>query len=221
MQQTVVRPETRLHVAIDADDPLKADYLRLPETNTARRFGMDIDRLTIRVLPIGETGDMVRAMNSAVRPFVNDEDLIIGMLNDDQRVRTKGWDARVIDTLRDRPGICYGDDLFQGPKLVTSPFISAPIIKALGWYCLPTCEHLFVDNAWGVLGQTLDCLTYLPDVVIEHMHPFAGKGDWDEGYERANNQAVIDADNIAYHEWRDGGQMRRDVARVRADLQMA
>ena len=214
MQTTVSSPSTRLLVAIDSDDPLREDYLRLPQTDTTRRFGFDIDRLAIRVLQPDQTGDMVRAMNSAVRPFVDQDDLIIGMVNDDHRFRTKGWDKRVAETLQ-RPGIAYGDDLFQGSKLVCGGvFINAPIVKALGWYCLPSCSHLFVDNAWGVLGMTMDRLTYLPDVVIEHLHPFAGKAEWDDRYEAANNQGVIDADNLAYHEWRDGGQMRRDVERV-------
>jgi hypothetical protein len=221
MQQTAELSDTQLLVAVDADDTSLADYLKLPQTNTAvRRYGMSVDEPWLTVLQPDETGNMTRAMNSATAPFM-DRDLIIGMVNDDHRFRTPGWDKRVTEALR-TPGIAYGDDLFQGEALVCGGvFISAPIVRALGWYCLPTCDHLFVDNAWGVLGKTMDRLHYLPDVVIEHLHPMAGKGEWDAGYEAANNQATVDHDRIAYETWRDGGQMRRDVARVERALAVA
>jgi hypothetical protein len=85
-------------------------------------------------------------------------------------------------------GLAYGNDLFQGEQLVTSPFIRADIPRRLGWYGLPAVEHLFVDNAWGDIGRGLGVLRYMPEMVIEHLHPLAGKAEWDEGYERANNE---------------------------------
>lgn len=220
MQNTTRALDTRLLIAVDRDDPLVEDYLRLPETNTARRFGYDIDRLLIRVLHGDETGDMVRAMNTAAKAFYDRPHAIIGMVNDDMRFLTTGWDLRVEDALHE-PGIAFGDDLFQRDRLVTSPFMSAVIPRALGWYCLPVCEHLFVDNAWTDLGKHLGVLRFLPDVVIEHLHPFAGKGTWDDGYERANNQGVIDRDRVAFEHWRDRGGLVTDAMRVRKAIRQA
>jgi hypothetical protein len=214
MRETTVSPTTRLFVAIDQDDPCRDDYLRIP-LGVTERFGYDIDRLTIRVLRPDETGDMTRAMNSAVRPFLG-KDLIIGMVNDDHRFRTRGWDRRVVSAMK-QPGIVAANDGFQEDRLVTTPFIDSRIVTALGWYCLPACRHLFVDNAWTDLGKQLRRLWYLKDVVIEHMHPFAGKGQWDDRYEAANNQAVIDHDRTAYEAWR-GSALMYDVQRIKRAL---
>lgn len=221
MQQTARALDTRLLLAVDADDPTRTDYVHLPETNTTQRFGHDIDRLLVRVLQGEETGNMTRAMNTAARVFYDRPGLIIGMVNDDMRFLTPGWDLRVSEALRDRPGIVSGNDLFQGERLVTSPFMSAVIPRALGWYCLPTCEHLFVDNAWTELGRHLGILRYMPEVIIEHLHPFANKAEWDEGYERANNQDVIDRDRTAFEHWRDRGGLVADARRIRRAMRAA
>lgn len=217
MRETAELLDTRLLLAVDSDDPNVAAYLALRETGE-HRFGFDVDRLIVRVLQPDETGNMVMAMNTAVAPFLDQHELMVGMVNDDQRFRSKGWDRRVYETLLRKPGIAYGNDLFQGDALATSPFISVGVVRALGWYCLPVCEHLFVDNAWIDLGRKANCLTYLPDVVVEHMHPLAGKGEWDEGYERANNDRVTEHDRVAYERWRDGPGLRDDAARIRLAL---
>lgn len=216
MCETAIRPDTRLLVAVDYDDPNVDEYLTLMDERDGR-YGMDIDQPLVRVLTADETGDMVKAMNTAVEPFM-DRDVIIGMFNDDQRCRTMGWDDMVHRAMYPGPRIVYGNDLFQGEVLATAPFIHVSIVKALGYYCLPVCHHLFVDNAWLDIGRGIGSLEYLPDVVVEHMHPLAGKGEWDEGYERANNDETTDHDRIAYEEWRDKGGLSRDVAQVRLAL---
>ncbi len=43
-----------------------------------------------------------------------------------------------------------------------------------------------VDNYWRDLGTAAGCLTYLPDAIVEHLHPSAGKAALDEGYGRVN-----------------------------------
>jgi len=44
--------------------------------------------------------------------------------------------------------------------------------------------HMYLDDFWKRLGTDLGALAYLPDVVIEHVHPDAGKAQRDEGYTR-------------------------------------
>jgi hypothetical protein len=74
-----------------------------------------------------------------------------------------------------------------------------------------------VDNYWLALGQAADCITYLPDVVVEHLHPVAGKAQWDEGYVRVNNSAVYQADQEAFTAYlRDN--LAREVELVRATV---
>ena len=62
-------------------------------------------------------------------------------------------------------------------------------------------KHLYLDNFWKKLGEDLGSLTYLEDVIIEHMHPVAGKAEWDEGYVAVNAQEVYSADALAYRNY--------------------
>ncbi len=52
---------------------------------------------------------------------------------------------------------------------------------------LPRLSHLYADNFWLELGNRLNKITYLDDVLIEHMHPAAGKATQDAGYEFSSN----------------------------------
>jgi hypothetical protein len=41
----------------------------------------------------------------------------------------------------------------------------------------------------------------MPEVVIEHLHPVAGKGEWDDQYREVNAEEVYSADAIAFKEY--------------------
>jgi hypothetical protein len=125
---------------------------------------------------------------------------IIGMIGDDVRPRTYGWDAKVEQAMR-RYGIVYGNDLHQRHALPTHPFLDAELIRRLGWMAPPTIEHLYIDNYWKMLGERLGTLTYLPDVILEHMHPHTGKADMDDGYRRVNSRAAYHRDRAAYQDY--------------------
>lgn len=213
LRRTAARVDTSVILAVDSDDLCQPKYeaLRWPG------YGPEVSLVTL----VGdETGDLVRATNTvAVRVAQDDPAAIIANFGDDHHARSHGWDSQIFRAL-DRPGIAYGDDLFQGEALPTAPFVSAAIVNALGWYFLPGCTHLFVDNVLRDLGHAADCLTYLPDVVIEHRHPLAGKGRWDEGYERANGDETVERDKAAYNAWRAVG-MGFHVERIRQALRVA
>jgi len=84
-------------------------------------------------------------------------------------------------------GVVYCNDLHQGEKLPTAAFVDAEIVRRLGYVVPPTIQHLYMDNYFRSLGEGLGTLTYLPDVVIEHMHPHAGKAEMDDGYRQVNS----------------------------------
>jgi hypothetical protein len=136
-------------------------------------------------------------------------------LGDDHLPRTPGWDGlllEAIDKLNDTgSGIAYGDDLHQGAALPTAPVISSDIVEALGWMCEPSLAHMYLDNAWRDLGRAADCLAYVPGVVIEHLHPDAGKAVTDGTY--AASRTGEEADRQAYERWR-AERMAADVAKV-------
>lgn len=217
IRKTAALPDTRPVLVVDRDDPLFSQYQAVADGPDRKRFGWDPDHTWLIGLDPAETGDLVRATNSAaVRLVYEHPDAIIGNWGDDHVPRTDGWDKAVTAALRE-PGIAYGDDMFQHEKLPTAPFISAAIVNALGWYFLPELEHQFVDNAVRDVGVQLGRYHYLPDAIIEHDHPFAGKSTWDPGYERANSEGVIERDRVAYERWRET-RMAADIERVRQSL---
>jgi hypothetical protein len=112
-------------------------------------------------------------------------------------------------------GIAYGNDLLQGERLPTAAFMTSDIIRTLGWMCPPTLEHLYIDNAWLELGRAMGRLRYLPDVVLEHLHPDAGKAQQDQTYAEANHPDRDRRDKAAFEAWRRDG-LPRDLELLRA-----
>lgn len=192
VRETAVRVDTSVVLAVDADDPTLPGYKAL-------RFRGVGPEVTTIVLGPDETGNLTIATNTVSMRIANENpDAIIGNLNDDHRARTPGWDTVVNGALA-TPGIAYGDDLIHGIGLPSAPFMSARIALALGWYALPSCQHLYIDDAWRELGKALGVLRFLPDLVFEHLHESVGKAVWDEGY--ARGYANVDADHAAFDEW--------------------
>lgn len=141
--------------------------------------------------------------------------LAIGFMGDDHRPRTVGWDTAYLDALEEMgTGIAYGDDLLQGEQLPTQVAMTTDIVRTLGHMAPAPLRHMYVDNYWLDLGQGADCLRYLPDVVVEHLHPLAGKAEWDEGHRRVNDASVYAADRTAYRRYKVE-HLAQDVAAVR------
>ncbi|SCL31972.1 hypothetical protein GA0070616_4367 [Micromonospora nigra] len=191
----------RLAFAIDGDDPHHAAYERQA---SAQSLMLTI----VRWLP------MVHKLDRVAVGLATDY-LALGFAGDDHLPRTPGWAKRYVDELRQMgTGIVYGDDGYQGERLPTQWAMTADIVQALGRMVPAPVEHLYCDNAVLELGRAAGCIRYLPDVVVEHMHPVAGKGVDDEQYRRVNGRAQYDRDRRAYQRWRRGG-LRADARQVR------
>jgi len=193
---------TRIVFAVDGDDPARDEYVSAVA-----------DRARINTQ---SSGTMVSALNKAAIDITTAyPDLAaVAFMGDDHRPRTEGWDARYLEALRARPGLVYGNDLLQGPRLPTQVAMSAGAVRALGHMAPPVLTHLYVDDYWMALGLAAARITYLPDVVVEHLHPVAGKAPWDEGHRRVNAPAMYERDAAAYRAyWEQYGA--RDVAALR------
>jgi hypothetical protein len=141
----------------------------------------------------------------------------LASLGDDHLPRTKSWDLLLVKAINDLdgPGFAYGNDLLQGFRLPTAWVVSAPVVRALGWMMLPTCEHMYVDNAIGELGAAAERISYNPRVIIEHVHPAAGKASIDDSYVQSSSRERYAHDGAAFEAWRDG-QLARDAATLRS-----
>jgi hypothetical protein len=191
-----------LRVVIDGDDPTLAEYEAIELPEWAMRH----------VLSPGLTGSMVAALNTAARVVVasRPDHKIIGFMGDDHRPRTHHWDKHFADALESlHGGIVYGNDLFQGWNLPTHCVMDARIIQAVGYMAPPELTHLYVDNYWKALGEGVG-IKYLGDVIIEHVHPAAGKTEWDEGYVRVNAGELYEKDGRAWEAYRSA-YLTRDI----------
>lgn len=159
-------------------------------------------------------GGFVRALNEfAASPHTTKSHDVIGFMGDDHRPRTLGWDAMLEGPGRER--IVYGDDLLQRQNLPTAVAMPRRFIEALGFMAPPVLTHLYVDNYWAALGGQVG-LEYVPQAVIEHMHPVAGKADWDERYKAVNAGELYQRDSIAYHKYVGEGRLEEDVQKILA-----
>lgn len=144
---------------------------------------------------------MNKTLNLVANKYADKYETIF-FLGDDHLVQTPNWDEYLSKAIAERGyGLAYGNDLLQGVKLATAVMMSTNIIKAVGYMAPPKLIHLYMDNYWMILGQRLGTLWYFDNVVIEHLHPVAGKATWDEGYVEANADAVGNADRLELHRY--------------------
>jgi len=192
--------DTRLVFAVDDDDPDLPGYREVLSEYRTAPIAVEV------CIANNDDHTMVCALNKVALALVNiyrPAPYALGFLGDDHRPRTRGWDQRYLDVLRELgTGIVYGNDLLQGDRLPTQAAMTADIVAALGYMAPPGLRHMYVDNFWRDVGQAAGCLRYLPDVIVEHLHPVAGKAAVDEGYARVNAPAVYAADEAAYTVYR-------------------
>lgn len=67
--------------------------------------------------------------------------------------------------------------------------------------CPPDQIHLYLDDFWLHLGNTLGTIKYCPDVIIEHMHFTTGKSEIDQTYIESNTPELYHVDEAAYKKY--------------------
>ena len=202
--RTCVLPGTRLVFGVDDDDHTGGEYLPL----RSERVGVDI-------VPSRGGPGMNAALNRMAVEYAPRFE-VVGFMGDDHVPRTDGWDARVCEALAHRPGVAYGDDLLQREALPTQVFLTSTVVETLGWMAPPAQRHLYLDNFWLMLGRQVG-ITYLSDVVIEHLHPIARKAEVDDGYRLVNARQMYARDEKAFTEYL-ASDFSSDVTRVMAAL---
>ncbi|OQQ12979.1 hypothetical protein B0675_39880 [Streptomyces sp. M41(2017)] len=141
----------------------------------------------------------------------------LAFMGDDHRPRaaTMAWDARIRECLSGGPGIVYGNDLLQGQAMATAVAMTSDIVTTLDYMAPPQLVHLCLDLVWLDWGKGMGRITYLDDMVIEHLHPAAGKASLDAVYEDCNSPERSQADGAAYIDYRDNGGLEADLVKLR------
>lgn len=127
---------------------------------------------------------------------------VVAFMGDDHLPRTENWANKLIKAhVLNQAGIVYGRDGIQDERLPTWWSMDSRIIRALNKMVPAPVQHMFCDNAIKILGLELGRLAYLDDVLIEHMHPLAGKAEMDAQYERVNRRQQYARDEAAFQSW--------------------
>ena len=187
--------QAHLMFCVDDDDPSLDAYLAL---------GADVQ--------VGPRLRLGPTLNERARLSANDYE-VLGFMGDDHVPRTQNWDITISNVLEEMgTGIVYGNDLLQRAALPTAVFMTSDIVRALGYFCPPELLHMYLDNAWLEWGRHAECITYLDDVVIEHMHPALGKAPQDASY--IESGALTSNDHILYDKY-VVEQLQDDVLKIR------
>ncbi|MEU6990380.1 hypothetical protein ABZ953_06915 [Streptomyces sp. NPDC046465] len=141
----------------------------------------------------------------------------LAFMGDDHRPRpaAMAWDARIRECLSGGPGIVYGNDLLQSEAMATAVAMTSDIVETLSYMAPPALVHLCVDLVWVEWGRGMGRITYLDDMVIEHLHPANGKAQVDQGYEECNSPDQVATDSAAYYDYRDNGGLEADLVKLR------
>jgi hypothetical protein len=196
--QTRSRGTTKLIIGVDNDDPKLYEYEMIErdapgfvkfEYGPRLRMGGTLNKLAVKYAK---------------------KNHLIGFMGDDHRPRTHSWDQRFVEATQDSTAVMYGNDLIQGPNLPTAVVMTSDIINTIGYMVPPTMVHLFLDNFWLTLGRKLNRLYYVPEIIIEHVHPISGKVGWDQGYVEVNSGEQWNADEKAWNEYQ-ANDLARDI----------
>lgn len=191
-----------LVIAYDADDPKAGEYAEFVEA-------WNLDYVQVQ-----HWMPMVHKLDHVSRLLMNGY-FAIGFAGDDHIPRTENWSTRYVEELKDLgTGIVHSNDGHHGNKCPTEWAMTSNIIRALGRMVPAPVEHLYCDNSILDLGTQASCLQYLPDVMIEHMHPVWKKGEWDEQYQNVNSKMQYRKDGLSYNKWKQDG-LAQDVEIIR------
>jgi hypothetical protein len=204
---SLTREAAKLCIVVDEDDPELPRYRSTLYELTGQYKWLSWIRVP--------TKGMNTALNYVAMRHVDSED-IIGFMGDDHRPRTVGWDDIIATEMREHNALfAYANDLLQGANLPTQVAIDSRAVRALGHMAPGELHHLYLDNYWKTLGERTGRMRYLNGVIIEHMHPVAGKAEWDEGYKRVNHGSMYEHDRLAFESYVNEEHMLRDIEKVR------
>lgn len=135
-------------------------------------------------------------------------------IDDDCVVKTPEFDRILAEPLKKIGyGVAYGNDGYQGERLPTKWMVTMNIVKILGYPTPPTLKHLYVDNFFKILGDSVKSLHYFNDVIMDHEHYLNGKAPLDDTYKETNNPELYKSDREAFIEYLEK-QMAQDIAKL-------
>jgi glycosyltransferase involved in cell wall biosynthesis len=178
-----------------ADQPERLETVLYIDDDDTATQELKLDKWNIRRL-VGPRQAMGR-LNAICYAHSFGDIIILG--NDDVVVRTRGWDTRIrqeVDRFHDQIYLFYPNDLYKGKKLSVFPILSRTTCDAIGDPFPADYRGAFIDvHIMDIFRQLEGCghkrVSFLSDVVFEHMHYRLGKSTYDATY-RARDRFIDD-----------------------------
>ena len=155
-----------VYVRLDIDDSSLSEYkkISLPETFE---------------IVIGDRIGLKATMEEMFHKYPNE--LWYGLAADDLIPKTNNWDQLLIKQAGLKQ-IAYPNDLGKNTALPTHPVVGGDLVRAVGWFGHPATYHFYLDDAWQFIGENLNIITRLDDVIVEHVHYSFKKSPTDQTY---------------------------------------
>jgi hypothetical protein len=119
---------------------------------------------------------------------------VLMLCADDLRFRTPGWDVLVADAVESVPdGIClvYGRDGHADERMATHPFVTRRWVDVVGRFTAPYFVADYVDLWLHDVASRVGRAVYVHGLLVEHMHPAFGKGEYDRNHEERLARARV------------------------------
>jgi glycosyltransferase involved in cell wall biosynthesis len=201
--ETASNPEeVELCIRIDKDDPASLQAELWSAANVRQVID---DRRTLSIL-----------WNEAAAVATGS---ILLLCDDELVLRTPGWDATIwtlFEASSDKILLAYGQDGIQNERLATYPFVHRRWVETLGYFCPPyfECDH---NDSWlDAVARAIGRRVHLPLLHLEHMHPIAGKAEWDTTHKERQARGL--AQNAPKIFASKAGERKADAEKLRAIL---
>lgn len=177
--------DVTVYGVVDYNDPMMPKYLGVGTWKPSR----------IIILVHPDSGSSNKAIDWAWRQIDFDAILTIG---DDGMVRTVGWDTMAWLEFNKDPMVMLSPNDGRNRKKLELVFCTKHWLDAVGFLMDPVFEHFCADEHVERIAQGAGKLRIAKHIIVEHMHPKYGKGEWD----------------AVYRSKRTGGGNDRDRARL-------
>lgn len=156
----------------------------------------------------------------------------VGILNDDHRLKTKGWDQKILSQINGTNIISTNDGWVAPNRICGAICFSGKILRTLNYMFLPGMHHLFSDDLWAYLFGKSNSCKILMDVLVEHDHAYKNAAKKDSTFEKINGPLGLvqtpegnvgqggfwPNDKKVFEEWLSSGQAEKDLQKI-VDLQ--
>lgn len=130
------------------------------------------------------------------------------MGNDDLIFRTPGWDEKINIVMGPDEVMvaCFDDGINQG-KHFAFPIVTRKWYETMGQFTAEIFTFGYHDTWIFDIAKRLNKAIYIPEILVEHIHPTAGKRPVDETYRNRNwgNDPAI---------FEGTAPMREDIAKM-------